>query len=268
METASSTSSPASIGTKLPSGPAQVPRRAVLPGYVDVFADLPWTSTGDGRVDIISAHGFRNKLVWMENPGKTGRHVEGAPHRPGLLHRIRLPRRLTNSGKKDCILRSTAATTLPRRGMSTRTRLREARRQPKCYGHGIGAGDVNATVASTSSLRRLVRAPADPRTGEWKWHPDFQLGATGFIHAPGYQRRRPPDSSPPWPRLRHLLARADRGSQVGQAMIDDTVSRCMTRAGGLKATARRPPDGKRYMPTTTTPARASRSASTGTNTQE
>jgi hypothetical protein len=55
---------------------------------------------------------------------------------------------------------------------------------PKTYGHGIGAGDVNGDGRTDIiTPEGWFEAPPDPRTGEWKWHPDFKLGATGFIYA-------------------------------------------------------------------------------------
>ena len=52
------------------------------------------------------------------------------------------------------------------------------------YGHGIGAGDVNGDDRNdVITPKGWFEAPADPRTGDWKWHPEFELGATGFIFA-------------------------------------------------------------------------------------
>ena len=51
----------------------------------------------------------------------------------------------------------------------------------KSFGHGIGAGDVNKDGRSRHHrAHRLVRSP--PIRAPWKFHADFQLGETGFIH--------------------------------------------------------------------------------------
>jgi hypothetical protein len=54
---------------------------------------------------------------------------------------------------------------------------------PQGYGHGIGAGDVNGDGRTDIiTPKGWFEAPADPRTGEWVFHPEFDLGGTGFIH--------------------------------------------------------------------------------------
>src|SRR5262249_10201973 len=54
---------------------------------------------------------------------------------------------------------------------------------PSNYGHGIGAGDINKDGRNDLiTPKGWFEAPPDPRSGDWKWHPDFDLGETGFIY--------------------------------------------------------------------------------------
>ena len=54
----------------------------------------------------------------------------------------------------------------------------------KSYGHGIGVGDVNKDGRNDIlTPQGWFEAPSDPRTGEWKFHPDWQeTKALGFMY--------------------------------------------------------------------------------------
>ena len=54
---------------------------------------------------------------------------------------------------------------------------------PKSYGHGIGVGDLNGDGRNDILTSTGCSAPPDPRTGDWKWHGDWDLGGNvGFIY--------------------------------------------------------------------------------------
>ena len=156
---------------------------AYFPGYIDDFADLLMDVNGDGRVDIVSAHGFQNKLVWMENPGKTGVWKEHVIDQ-GYFIEFAFLVDLTNSGMKDCILPQYGGDNAPTAWYEhSGGGFVKHVVGPKAIGHGIGAGDVNGDGRTDIiTPEGWFEAPPAPRTGEWKWHPDFNLGATGFIH--------------------------------------------------------------------------------------
>ena len=45
----------------------------------------------------------------------------------------------------------------------------------RSYGHGIGAGDVNGDKRNDIlTPRGWLEAPADPRAGNWTFHPDWE----------------------------------------------------------------------------------------------
>ncbi len=185
METASWTSSPANTGTRRPSGrPISFATSPTFPATFNVFADLPLDVNGDGKVDIISAHGFQNKLVWMENPGQAGGMWKEHLIDQGYFIEFAFLVDLTNSGKADCILPQYGGANAPTAWYEHKDGgFVKHVVSPKTFGHGIGAGDVNGDGRTDIiTPEGWFEAPPDPRTGEWKWHPDFHLGATGFIH--------------------------------------------------------------------------------------
>jgi len=153
-------------------------------GYIDNFSDLPLDVNGDGNVDIVSCSWFSRRLVWMENPGRGKgvwkEHVveNGNPVEFAFLVD------LDNDGKAREVLPQFGGTNSPlawyevKGGNFVRHVV-----SPKSYGHGIGAGDVNGDGRNDIiTPKGWFEAPPDPRSGDWKWHPDFNLDTVGFIY--------------------------------------------------------------------------------------
>jgi hypothetical protein len=65
---------------------------------------------------------------------------------------------------------------------------------PQSYGHGIGAGDINGDGrADIITPKGWFEAPLDRRNEKWSFHPEFELGATGFIFAVDINGDKLPD---------------------------------------------------------------------------
>ena len=219
--TASSTSSPANTGTKRPSGRRTNSATSLTsPATSMIFADLPLDVNGDGKVDIISAHGFENKLVWMENPGKAAAAVEGTPHRQGLLHRVRVPggshKQRQGGLHPAAVWRRQRAHGVVR---AQRRRLREARRQPACLRPRHRRGRRQRRWPHRHHhARGLVRSAARPAHRRVEVAPRLPARRDGLHPRAGHQRRRSArHRHDHGPRLRHFLDGADRGRQVDQA---------------------------------------------------
>lgn len=160
--------------------------------YIDNFADLPIDVNGDGYPDIVSVSWFAKKISWWKNPGKSG-----GPWLENLIDsgnpiEFAFLVDLTNSGKKQDVIPEWGSEKAPltwyelKNGGFVRHVVSN-----QSYGHGIGVGDVNGDGRNDIlTPKGWFEAPADPRTGEWKYHPDWDASAgTGFC---GLQAAPPP----------------------------------------------------------------------------
>ena len=156
--------------------------------YIDSFSVLPLDVNNDGKVDIVDCSWFSKKLWWNENPGRA-ELVAGAEWKEHVIeegHNVEFAFLvdLENSGKRRDILPEFGGKDDPLAWYEPKNSdfVKHVIR-PNSFGHGIGAGDVNGDGRTDIvTPKGWFEAPPDPKTGEWTFHQDFDLGATGFIY--------------------------------------------------------------------------------------
>lgn len=152
--------------------------------YIDNFSDLPLDVNGDGRVDIVSCSWFAHRLLWFENPGREGAAWKEHPVEMRFPVEFAFLVDLDNDGKKHEVLPQFGDSKAPLTWYDVSGgNLVPHVVSNESYGHGIGAGDVNGDGrADILTPKGWFEAPPDPRTGTWKFHPDWDLGALGFLY--------------------------------------------------------------------------------------
>jgi len=156
--------------------------------YLEDLSDLAIDVNGDGYPDVVSCSYWSKPLTWWENPRTSGQpwreHLieSGSPVEfvflVDILNTGRPLQLLPQFGRRDFPL-----TWYELAGRGAQDPWVRHEISPRSYGHGIGAGDVNGDGRTDIiTPQGWFEAPRDPRNGEWIFHPEFELGATGFIY--------------------------------------------------------------------------------------
>ncbi len=143
--------------------------------YIDNFSDLIVDVDGDDYPDVVSVSWFAKRVAWWRNPGKAGGRLEAGADSRRIQRRVRDPRRhgQRRQGQRD---RRPGERHRARPGMKSKNKAWVAHVvSGATYGHGIGAGDVNGDKRNDIlTPRGWLEAPADPRAGNWTFHPDWE----------------------------------------------------------------------------------------------
>ena len=150
--------------------------------YFNCFSSIPMDVNGDGKPDYVTCSYFDRNVGWVENPGSIDK--------PWTYHEIDLPGNieaavavdLTGDGKPEFLPNSV--------NVVVYYELEKAGPQPiwkkvdlgtAAAGHGIGTGDVNADgKLDIITPKGWFEATDDHSANGWKWHGEFNLGATGI----------------------------------------------------------------------------------------
>lgn len=154
--------------------------------YFDDFSTIPMDIDGDGRLDFITGGWWGNTLRWRQNPGDP--QAEWPEHVIAETGNVETTRAwdVDGDGRLEIVPNT------PGRPLVVYQLIADAQGrgtgkfaahqlcdQPQ--GHGLGFGDLNGDGRGDFVLSQgWLEAPEDPYSGEWIFHPDFELGSASI----------------------------------------------------------------------------------------
>jgi len=151
--------------------------------YYDDFSTIPMDVDGDGYLDIITGGWWGQTLCWRENP--KGQPVEWTTHEIDKCGSIETTRAWDVDGDGELeICPNTPGAPISfyklvkdKNGKGT-GEFRKYTISQGHQGHGLGFGDITGSGRGAFVVHNgWWEAPADPLTGAWTFHQEFQLGA-------------------------------------------------------------------------------------------
>jgi hypothetical protein len=164
--------------------------------YIDAFSDLPLDVDGDGAVDVVTVTWFAKKIAWWKNPGAKGGAWPEATVDSGFPVEFARLADIDNDGEAREVLPQSGDANAPLAWYEAKNgQWKKHAISAKSYGHGIGAGDVNGDGRTdVLTPKGWFEAPADPRSGAWTHHADWNETAhLGFLHVLDVNRDSRPD---------------------------------------------------------------------------
>lgn len=150
--------------------------------YTNCFGTLPVDADGDGDIDYVTCSYFGKNVGWVENPGgKGGTWAYHEIDQPGPSEAA-VAVDLDGDGKLD-VLPNTVNTvvwySLDKAGPEPKWTKHQL--PPEAAGHGVGTGDINRDGRlDLLTPKGWFESPEEPKSADWIWHPEWDLGATGI----------------------------------------------------------------------------------------
>jgi len=154
--------------------------------YYDDFSTIPLDINGDGRLDFVTGGWWGDTLRWRENPGIPG--AEWPEHIIAKTGNVETTRvwDVDRDGQME-IVPNTPGGPLVVYKLVTDAQGKGTGQFSahmifgRSQGHGLGFGDISGKGRGDFVLYDgWLEAPEDPFGGEWKFHPEFNLGTASI----------------------------------------------------------------------------------------